>query len=122
MHQENVHAGALADMTVRVQRNSLRVAIHDGFHANELRIHVVRASFRHGWQSVRSNAGPGTNANIYALGQSVGPKVGAPIPASHIRFDGTVKRVHANFAVAAQDEWLDVASAHLIYPHQLAGG
>src|SRR5579859_5405792 len=66
--QGHVHAGTLADMAIGVERDAFGVAVEAGFHADELRIHVIGGGFGHGRKSVGRNAGPGADADIDALG------------------------------------------------------
>src|SRR5262249_30100555 len=58
-----VLARAFADVAIDIKRNAFDVAIEDGFHLNQLRVHVVGAGFRHCGQRVWSHTVPGGNAD-----------------------------------------------------------
>src|SRR5579871_75245 len=88
VREENVHAGALADVAVGIERNAFRVAVELRFHANELRVHVIRGGFGHRRKSVRSNAGPRADADVHAFGEGFGTEIRAPGPTSHVAIDG----------------------------------
>src|SRR5207302_2894385 len=47
VNEENVHAGSFADVAVGIERDAFRIAVEAGFHADELRVHVVRGGFGH---------------------------------------------------------------------------
>src|ERR1700676_5401964 len=122
VNEKYVHAGALADMAARIQGDALGVAVERGFHADELRVHVVRGSLGHGRESVWRNAGPGADAYFDAFCEGFRAEIGAPGPAGHINVDGGVERIHADFAVAAEDDGLDVARSHFVEANQFGCG
>src|SRR5271163_3926751 len=86
--EEHVHAGAFADVAVGIEGDAFGVAVEGGFHADELGIHVVGGGFGHGGESVGSDAGPGADADVHALGEGFGAEIGAPGPAGHVEVDG----------------------------------
>src|SRR5215471_13605712 len=57
-HNEYVFTGPLADVTVRIQSDSLSIAIHDSFHFDQLGVHIVGAGFGHGGERVGGDSGP----------------------------------------------------------------
>src|SRR6267142_182080 len=120
VYQEDVHAGAFTDVAARIERNAFRIAIEAGFHANELRVHVIRGGFGHGGQRVRSDARPGANTDVHALREGFGAEIRAPGPASHVAINGRVERVHADFAVAAKNDGLDVTGVEFVVANEFA--
>src|SRR5208282_3062202 len=64
---EQILARAFADVAVHIERDAFGVAVDDGFHLDELRVHVVGARLGHGGQSVGRDARPGRNTNIHAF-------------------------------------------------------
>src|SRR5713226_1292544 len=122
VHEKNVHAGAFADVTFGIEGDSFGVTVEAGFHADELRVHVVGGGFGHGGEGVGCDARPGADADVDAFGESFGTEIRAPGPAGHVDVDGRAERIDADFAVAAEDNGLDVASVELVEAHQLGGG
>src|SRR6266446_6011545 len=122
VHQEDVHAGAFAEVALFIERDAFRVAVKSGFHSNQLRVHVVGSGFGQSRQGVRRHARPGTDADVNALGERIRSKIGAPSPAGHVAFDGRVERIDADFAVTTQHDRLDVAGVEFVVAHQFAGG
>ena len=49
---------AFADVAVGVERDALVESIDNSFHADQLRVHVVRCGFGHGRQRVGSDPRP----------------------------------------------------------------
>ena len=121
VHEEHVHAGTFADVAVGIERDAFGVAVEGGFHANELRVHVVRGGFGHGWQRVRRDAGPGADADVHALRERFRAEIGAPGPAGHVDVDRRAERVDADFAVAAEDDRLDVAGVEFVEANEFGG-
>src|SRR5208283_5141454 len=70
-------------------------------------------------QSIRRDPRPRGDSHVNALGQGLVAEVFAPIPAGQEDLDGVAKGQHTHGAVAAQDDWADVARAQLVDPHQL---
>src|SRR6266550_5436446 len=64
---EYILTRSLADITFGVERDSFGVPIHDGFHLDELRVHIIGAGLGHCGKRVGSDAGPRRNADIHAL-------------------------------------------------------
>src|SRR5437868_5222748 len=85
--QENIHAGAFADVAVGVKGNAFGVAVEAGFHADQLRIHVVGGGLGHGGQRIGCDAGPRADADIDTFGERFRAEVGSPGPASHVDVD-----------------------------------
>src|SRR5260370_19255381 len=63
VHEEHVHAGAFADVSFGIERDAFGVAVEAGFHADELRVHLVGGGFGHGGEGVGGDAGRGTHAH-----------------------------------------------------------
>src|SRR5712664_3095005 len=122
VNEKNVHAGAFTDMAAGIESDAFGVAVEASFHANELRVHVIRGGLGHGGKSIRGNARPGTHADIDTLGERVRTEIGAPAPASHVNVDGRIQRIHSRFAVAAEHNGLDVTGIQFVQAHQLASG
>src|SRR5882762_9103131 len=121
VHKENIHAGAFADVAVGVESDAFRVAVEAGFHADELRVHVVGGGFGHGGKRIGSDAGPGADADVDTFSESFRAKVGAPGPTSHINVDRGTKRINADFAVAAENDRLHVAGVEFVQAHNFGG-
>src|SRR5690242_14508905 len=121
VRQENVHAGAFADVAAGIERDAFGEAVEGRFHANELRVHVVCGGFGHGRQRVRGNARPGADADVHTFRERVRTEVGTPAPASHVEIDRRIERVHTNVAIAAKNYRLHVAGIHFVDAHQFAG-
>src|SRR5581483_8824282 len=64
---KQVLARALADVAVGVKRNAFGVAVEDGLHLDELRVHVVCGALGHGGQGVGGNTRPGGDAYVHTL-------------------------------------------------------
>src|SRR6266849_7720884 len=122
VHEKNVHAGAFADVTFGIEGDSFGVTVEAGFHADELRVHVVGGGFGHGGEGVGCDARPGADADVDTFGEGFGTEIGAPGPASHVDVDGRAERIDTDFAVAAQHDGLDVAGVELVEAHQLGSG
>ena len=119
-HHKNVFARAFADVATHVERNALDVAVHDGFHLDELRVHVVGARFRHGRHGVRRQSVPGRDADIGAFISRA--QIFAPLVVGDVHVYRAVQRIHTNFAVSAQHDRPDVAGNGPIQAHQLQHG
>src|SRR5439155_12098440 len=68
--EKNVHARAFADVTVGIERDAFGVAVEGRFHANELRVHVIRRGFGHGGESVGGDGGSGADADVELVGNT----------------------------------------------------
>src|SRR5262249_24622747 len=115
VREENVHAGAFADVAIGVERDSFGIAIERRLHTNQLRVHVVGGRFGHCRKRVRSNARPGTNADIHTLGQRFWPEIRTRGPTGHVAFDRRVQRIDAHFAVTAQHHRLQVTGLQFAF-------
>src|SRR6266404_4788781 len=122
VHEEHVHARAFADVAFGIERDALGVAVEAGFHADELRVHVVGGGFGHGGKGVGSDAGPGTDADVDTFCERFGAEIGSPEPAGHIDVDRGTERIDTDFAVAAEHDGLDVAGVELVQAHEFGGG
>src|SRR5713226_9612867 len=87
VNEKNVHAGAFTDMAAGIESDAFGVAVEASFHANELRVHVIRRGLGHGGKSIRGNARPGADSDVNTLGESIRTEVGAPAPASYVNID-----------------------------------
>ena len=67
VHEKNVHARAFTDVALRIQSDAFGVAVEARFHANELRVHVIRRGLGHGGQGVWSDARPGADSDLNAF-------------------------------------------------------
>src|SRR5581483_3142827 len=108
---EHILARTFADVSIHVERNAFDVAIDNGFHLDQLRVHVIGARFCHCRQSVRCEAGPGRNANVHAL-LGVAAKVFAPGIVANVHLGWRVEGIDAGLAVAAKNNGTDVARPH----------
>src|SRR5262249_36550252 len=97
------------------------ITVEAGFHANELRVHVVGGGLTHCGERIGSNACPGTDTDVDALAEGVRTEVSAPSPTGHVKFDRRAERIDPNFAVATESHRLDVAGVELIAPDELCG-
>jgi len=120
--RKTFHAGAFADVAVRVEGDAFGVAVEAGFHADELRVHVVGGGFGHGGKRIGGDAGPGADADVDTFSESFRAKVGSPGPASHINVDRGAERIDADFAVTAKNDGLDVAGVEFVQAHNFGGG
>ena len=84
---EEIFAGAFADEAVDVECDAFGVAVDDGLHLDELRIHVVRAGFGHNGQRVGSDARPGRDANVDSL-TGIGAQIFSPGVIADVDFGG----------------------------------
>src|SRR5712692_5033670 len=64
VHEENVHAGAFADVAVGVEGDAFGVTVEAGFHADELRVHVVGGGFGHGGERVGGDTRPRADPDV----------------------------------------------------------
>src|SRR4029077_12174482 len=103
VHEENVHTGTFADVALGIEGDAFGVAVEAGFHADELRVHVVGGGFGHGRERVGGDARPGADADVNTFGERVGPEIGAPGPAGHVDVDRRAEGIDADFAVAAEN-------------------
>src|ERR1017187_3343364 len=117
-HDEDVLARSLADVAGRVERDALAVAVDQGFHLDELRVHVVGARLSEGRQRIRRDAGPTGDAHVHALRERFLAKILAPFPASNVNVDGVLEPVDPDFPVTAQRDGAQIARVHLVQAHQ----
>src|SRR5215471_11074538 len=107
MHQKQVLSRTFADESARIERNAFDVPVGNGFHLDELRVHVVRPSFRHRGQSVGSEPSPRRNANVHTL--TIAAKILSPRIVTNVDLDWAVQRVYARVAISAKPHRADVA-------------
>ena len=67
---ENIFAGAFADVAVGIERDAFDVAVGARFHADELGIHVIGGALGHLRQSVGRGTIPRADANVHAIAQA----------------------------------------------------
>ena len=87
-HHENVLAGALADIARGIEGDAFDVAVGDGFHLDQLRVHVIGPGLGHGGQGIGRHAVPTGDAHVHALGQRFLAQVLAPFPTGDVDLDG----------------------------------
>ena len=66
-NEEQVFAGALGEVAVDVERDAFGVAVDLGFHADELRVHVVGAGLGERGHGVGREAVPTGDADVGAI-------------------------------------------------------
>src|SRR5205085_3455907 len=67
VHEEDVLTRPFRDVAAVVQGDAFGVAVRDGLHLDELRVHVVRAGLRHRGHRVRRQTVPRRDAHVNAL-------------------------------------------------------
>src|SRR5690349_11753862 len=121
-HHKNIFSAAFADVARVVQRSAFHVAIGDGFHLDELRVHVIGGSLGHGGQRIGRDAVPGADADIHALLQRLIAQVLAPLPGQQVNLYRVLQRTHAQAVVAAENQRADVARADAVDADQVDHG
>src|SRR5208282_6825131 len=121
-HEENIFAGAFADVAVRIEGDAFDVAVGGGFHADELRVHVVRGGLGHLRQRVRRGTIPGADADVHATLQALVAEIASPFPAREIRFDRSVFRIDAAGAITAQNNRTQITRRHFVDADQFEVG
>ena len=114
VHDEDVLARTLADVAVDVERNALAVAVHDGFHLDQLRVHVVGAGLGHGRHGVGRQPRPRRNADVHAVVAIGAAQILAPLVIGDVNLGGRVERIDADLAVTAQHDGADIAGRHFV--------
>src|SRR6266404_9829801 len=122
VNEEDVHAGAFANVAAGIEGDAFRVVVERSFHANELGVHVICRGFGHRGQSVRRYARPGADADINALCERIGSEIGAPGPASHVNVDRGAQGIHSHLAVTTEHDRLNVAGVQFVGANELGGG
>src|SRR6202042_1424554 len=112
---ENIFAGAFADVAVGIERDAFDVAVGARFHADELGIHVIGGALGHLRQSVGRGTIPGADADVHAIAQAFFTKIFSPGIAGHVHLDGAAGGVHSSLAIAAENYGADVAGANFIH-------
>ena len=105
---EQIFAGTFTDVAIHIQGDAFGVAVDDGFHLDELRIHIVRAGFGHRRQRIGGDARPGRNTDIDAL-RSIGAKIFPPGIVADVDLGRRVERIHASFAISSENDGTDIA-------------
>ncbi len=108
---EEVFAGALGEIAVDIECDAFNVAVDFGFHADELGVHVVGASFGERWHGVGSEAVPAGDADVCAV---VAWNVFAPGEVGDVDLNGRAEGIDADFAVAAEGDGADVAGGDAV--------
>ena len=116
LDEEDVLAAALADVAADVEGDAFFVAVEQGFHLDELGVHVVGAGLGQGRERVRGHAPPGGDADVDAVLHGLGAEVLAPLPDQDGAVDGVGEGIDAERAVAAVDDRPDVAGLELVGP------
>src|SRR5208337_1045028 len=119
MHNEDILTRTFADIAVHVEGDALSVAVDDGLHLNELRVHVVGAGLGDGWQGVRSQTRPRGNANIHAVVGIGIAEVLAPLVIGDVNLGRRIEGVDPDLAIAAQHDRPDVTRGNFIGADQL---
>ena len=109
--EEEVLAGAFGEIAVGVERDALGVAVDLGFHADELRVHVVGAGLGERRHGVGRETGPTGDADVGAV---VAGNVFAPGEVGDVDLDRALERVDAHLAVAAEGDGADVAGGDAV--------
>src|SRR6185369_3768521 len=107
-HNEQVFAGAFAYVAVHVESDTFDVAVHDGFHLYELRIHVVRARLCHCGHSVWSETRPRRDADVNAF-IFVSAEVLTPRIISYIHLGRRTEWIYADLSIAAKHDRPQIA-------------
>src|SRR5258708_39692082 len=115
-HQEDILAGAFADVASNVQHNRFAIAVFERFHLGKLAVDVLTANLRQRGRLVGGHAPPRTHAHIHAALDGFGAEVRAPEPAHDDQRRGTFTPIHAQDFGAAKYQranvtrWLTVAA------------
>jgi len=118
-HEKEILARTFTDVAGGVEGDAFGIAVDQGFHLDQLRVHVIGAGFGQRGQRVRRQPVPTRNAHIHALRHRLFAQVLAPLPAGDVDVDRIVERVHAHFAVTAEHDRAHVAGGHPVHAHQL---
>src|ERR1700687_5514845 len=97
LHQEQVLTRALADEAADVERDAFHVAVDDGFHLYELRVHVVGPGLGHGGQRVGRQPRPRRDAHVAAF--ALPAQILSPRIIDDVNLGGRVERVHAGLTI-----------------------
>src|SRR4029077_10220831 len=120
-HEEDVFARAFTHVAAAVERDALGVAVHDSFHLDELRVHVIRAGLGHRGERVGRETRPGGNADVATL-VSVGAEILAPGVVDDVDLGGRIEGIDTGLAVAAQHDRTQVARPHAVVGDHIAHG
>ncbi len=93
---------------VHVESNAFSVAVDVGFHADQLRVHVVGAGLGQGGHGVGRESVPAADADV---GSTVSGDIFAPRKVGDEDIDGRAGRVDADLAVAAHGDGPDIAGS-----------
>src|ERR1019366_10359103 len=105
-------------VAVYVQRDAFAVAVGNGFHLDELRVHVVGAGFGHGWHGVGSQTGPRRDAHVHAF-VAFATQVFTPGIVDDVHVGGRARRIDAHGPVSPQNDGANVAGRNLVLRHQV---
>src|ERR1035437_5709860 len=89
-------------------------SVGDGFHFDELRVHVIGAGLGERGQRVGGQAAPTGDADVDAFGEGLFAQILAPGPAGDEEVDGVLHAVDTHLPVAAHHDGAQVAGVHLV--------
>ncbi len=121
-HDEQVLAGALADVAVGREEDGLVVASLQRFDLGERRVQVHAGALRRGGHGVGIVALPRADLHPHAVGHALVAEVARPRPGRDGDVDRTRQRVEAHLAVTQVNDRTQVAPVHhVVDPHHVAG-
>ena len=118
-HDEEVLARAFGEIAVHIERDALVVAVDVGFHADELRVHVVCAGLGERGHGVGREPVPAGDADVRA---GIAGNVLAPGEVRDVGLDRAALGVDADLAIAAEGDGADVAGRDAVGFHRLNDG
>src|SRR6201996_3911018 len=65
-YDKKIFAGAFGEIAVHIESDTFGITVDIGFHANELRVHIVRAGLRERGHRVRRKTVPARDADVRA--------------------------------------------------------
>ena len=113
---KNILARPLADQPIDVEPDALLVAVDLGFHADQLRVHVVGAGLGQRGHGVGRKTVPTGDADV---GAAVAADVFAPREVGDVDLNGRALGADTHFAVAAQRDGPDVAGRDAVGLNEL---
>src|SRR5579864_3196718 len=122
LDDEEVLAGAFADVAAGVQGDALDEAVGDGLHLDQLRVEVVARRLGHGRQGARGRPPPRRDAGVHAILERLVAEVPSPGPGGDHDLDRRAERVHSHGAEAAVDQRPDVARLEAVAADRVHDG
>src|SRR6185437_1254441 len=116
-HHENIFARAFTHISIGIERNPFAVSVGIGFHANELRVHVIRSRLCHRGKGIGGQASPGGGTYIHAA--VIARQIFAPRIIDHVNLNGAMDRGHTGVAIAAKDNGADITRPRPVGRDQL---